>query len=56
MLKILLIKKANVTCSKSFFLVLYNPVCLNVLPSVYIMKEKKGGDVNERKEKSFVCG
>ena len=30
MLKILLIEKAKVTRSKSFFLVLHNPVCLNI--------------------------
>jgi len=29
---------------------------LNILLSVYIMKTKKDGDMNERKEKSFVCG
>ncbi len=29
--KILLIEKAKVTRSKSFFLVLHNPVCLNIL-------------------------
>ncbi len=40
-LKSLLIEKAKVTRSKSFFLVLHNPVCLNILPSVYIMKEKR---------------
>ena len=40
-LKILLIEKAKVTCSKSFFLVLNNPVCLNISSSVYIMKEKR---------------
>ena len=39
-LKSLLIEKAKVTRSKSFFLVLHNPVCLN-MPSVYIMKEKR---------------
>ena len=33
-LKSLLIEKAKVTRSKSFFLVLHNPVCLNILPSV----------------------
>ena len=41
MLKNLLIEKAKVTCSKSFFLVLHNPVCLNISLSVYIMKEKR---------------
>ena len=40
-LKSLLIEKAKVTRSKSFFLVLHDPVCLNILPSVYIMKEKR---------------
>ena len=29
---------------------------LNILLSVYIMKTKKDGDMNERKEKSSVCG
>lgn len=33
--------KGKVTRSKCFFLVLHNPVCLNILPSVYIMKEKR---------------
>ncbi len=55
-LKSLLIEKAKVTRSKSFFLVLHNPVCLNILPSAYIMKIKKDGDIYERKEESFVCG
>ena len=36
-LKSLLIEKAKVTRSKSFFLVLHNLVCLNILPSVYII-------------------
>lgn len=40
-LKSLLIEKAKVTRSKNFFLVLHNPVCLNILPFVYIMKEKR---------------
>ena len=40
-LKSLLIEKAKVTRSKSFFLVLHNPVCLNILSSIYIMKEKR---------------
>ncbi len=40
-LKSLPIEKAKVTRSKRFFLVLHNPVCLNILPFVYIMKEKR---------------
>lgn len=56
MLKNLLIEKAKVTCSKSFFLVLHNPVRLNISSSVYIMKVKKDGGIYARKEKSFVCG
>lgn len=58
-LKILLIKKAKVTRSKSFFLVLHSPVHLMIVTSAYIMKTKKDGnigDIYERKEKSFVCG
>ena len=56
MLKILLIEKAKVTCSKSFFLVLHSPVHLMIVTSAYIMKTKKDGDIYERKEKSFVYG
>ena len=56
MLKILLIEKAKVTRSKSFFLVLHSPVHLMIVTSAYIMKSKKDGDMNERKEKSFICG
>ena len=53
--KSLLIEKAKVTCSKSFFLVLHSPVHLMIVTSAYIMKTKKDGDIYERKEKSFVC-
>ncbi len=55
-LKSLLIEKAKVTRSKSFFLVLHSPVHLMIVTSAYIMKTKKDGDIYERKEKSFVCG
>lgn len=55
-LKILLIEKAKVTRSKSFFLVLHSPVHLMIVTSAYIMNTKKDGDIYERKEKSFVCG
>ena len=41
MLKILLIEKAKVTRSKSFFLVLYSPVHLMIVTSAYIMKTKR---------------
>lgn len=41
MLKILLIEKAKVTRSKSFFLVLHSPVHLMIVTSAYIMKTKR---------------
>ena len=56
MLKILLIEKAKVTRSKSFFLVLHSSVHLMIVTSAYIMNTKKDGNIYERKEKSFVCG
>ncbi len=48
-LKILLIEKAKVTCSKSFFLVLHSPVHLMTVTSAYIMKTKKDGDIYDFK-------
>ena len=56
MLKSLLIEKAKVTRSKSFFLVLHSPVHLMIVTSAYIMKTKRTVIYYERKEKSFVCG
>ena len=41
MLKILLIEKAKVTRSKSFFLVLHSTVHLMIVTSAYIMKTKR---------------
>ena len=54
MLKILLIEKAKVTRSKSFFLVLHSPVHLMIVTSAYIMNTKKDGDIYMREKKNHL--